>query len=119
MLDKVAVSRAVTKLIKAGRIDLHTFVRALSTNPAQVFGLTNKGSIRVGADADIVIFDPEHTRTLSSTTHQSQVDYNAFEGWEVSGRAETVTVRGRIMVRDGEFNGDTSHGQQIRREPNH
>jgi dihydropyrimidinase len=113
------VSLMFTHGVKAGRIDLHTFVRALSTNPARVFGLDKKGSIRVGSDADIVIFDPDHTRTLSAETHQSQVDYNGFEGWEVAGRAETVTLRGRVMVRDDKFYGDPSHGQQIRRTPNH
>ncbi|CAN0594859.1 unnamed protein product, partial [Laminaria digitata] len=83
--------------VRTGRIDLNTFVRVASTNAAQIFGLAGKGTISVGADADLVIYDPEHTYTLSASTQQSRVDYNAFEGWEMTGRAEVVTARGRVM----------------------
>ncbi len=106
--------------VKTGRIDLNTFVRVASTNAAQIFGLRGKGTISVGADADIVVYDPEHKHTLSAKTHQSRVDYNGFEGWEVTGRAETVTVRGKVMARDGAFVGDKpGRGRVIEREPSH
>ena len=106
--------------VKTGRIDLNTFVRVASTNAAQIFGLKGKGTICVGADADIVIYDPDRTHTLSAKTHQSKVDYNGFEGWEVTGQSSVVTVRGKVMVRDGAFVGDEpGRGKLIHREPTH
>lgn len=105
--------------VRTGHIDLHTLVRVASTNPARIFGLTGKGTIRVGADADLVVYDPDHKHTLSGKTHQSKVDYNAFEGWEVTGRARVVTVRGRVMVRDDAFAGERGRGRLLQREPTH
>jgi dihydropyrimidinase len=106
--------------VKTGKIDLNTFVRVASTNAAQIFGLRQKGTICVGADADIVVYDPNHKHTLRAETHESRVDYNGFEGWEVTGRAREVTVRGRVMTRDSRFVGDTpGRGRLIKREPNH
>lgn len=105
--------------VRTGYIDLHTLVRVASTNPARIFGLRGKGTIHVGADADLVVYDPDHKHTLSEKTHQSKVDYNAFEGWEVTGRARVVTVRGRVMVRDGAFIGERGRGRLLQREPTH
>lgn len=105
--------------VRTGRIDLHTFVRVASTNAAQLFGLRDKGTIRVGADADIVVYDPDYTHTISASTHQSKVDYNAFEGWQLTGRATVVTVRGMIMARDGAFVGERGRGRMLQRKPTH
>jgi dihydropyrimidinase len=103
-----------------GRLDLHRFVAVASTNAAKLFGLfPRKGTIQLGADADLVIFDPNHRGTLSAKTQQMNVDYSAFEGWPTTGRAESVTVRGRVQVNDGQFIGDFQHGQMLRREPTH
>jgi dihydropyrimidinase len=103
-----------------GRIDLHRFVDAASTQAAKIFGLfPRKGAIQVGSDADLVIFDPEHESTLSAKTQTQNIDYNAFEGWKIKGRAESVTVRGELAVKDGKFVGTVGRGQLLTREPNH
>ena len=104
--------------VKAGKMDLHTFVNVASTNAAKTFGLfPRKGSIQIGADADLVIYDPEHRGTISAKTQMMNVDYSAFEGWEVQGRPETVTVRGEVAVRDGKFVGTIGRGEMLKRKP--
>ncbi len=105
--------------VRTGRIDLHRFVDAASTQPARIFGLSGKGTIAVGADADLVIYNGEHRGTISAATHQMATDYSAFEGWEIAGRAETVTVRGRVMVRDGVFCGEPGRGRAVSRHAAH
>ncbi|MBC7773692.1 MAG: dihydropyrimidinase [Pyrinomonadaceae bacterium] len=104
-----------TRGVCTGRIDLHTFVHAASTKAARIFGLKGKGSIAVGADADIVVYDPTFTGVISAKTHHMATDYSAFEGWEVKGRARVVTVRGAVMARDGRFVGKPGYGQLIPR----
>lgn len=94
--------------VTTGKIDLHTFVDAASTQAARIFGLKGKGSIAVGADADIVIYDPTYRGKISApgkSHHHMATDYSAFEGWELKGRSDTVTVRGKVMVRGGKFAG--------------
>ncbi len=106
--------------VATGRIDLHRFVDVASTKAAKLFGLfPRKGTIQPGADADLVVFDPRHKGVISARTQQMNIDYSAFEGWAIEGRAETVTVRGRIQVRDGRFIGSHQHGRMLRREPTH
>lgn len=103
-----------------GRIDLNTFVDAASTQAAKLFGLyPRKGTIQVGSDADLVIYDPDYRGTLSAANHEMAVDYNAFEGWEIEGRPTVVTVRGKVQVRDSKFAGELGHGQLLTREPTH
>jgi dihydropyrimidinase len=104
--------------VKAGRFDLHTFVNVASTQVAKTFGLfPRKGCIQPGADADLVIFDPNYRGTISAKTQSMNVDYSAFEGWPIEGRASAVTVRGEVAVRDGKFVGKIGRGQFLRREP--
>jgi dihydropyrimidinase len=106
--------------VATGRIDVHRFVDVASTQAARLFGLfPHKGTIQPGADADLVVFDPSYRGVLSVRTQQMDVDYSAFEGWPIEGRADVVTVRGRVQVRGGKFVGANDHGQMLRREPTH
>jgi len=106
--------------VLTGKIDLNTMVAACSTNAARIFGLApRKGTIRVGSDADLVVYDPECRHTISHATSHSSVDYNAFEGWEVTGRASVVTVRGQVQARDGDFVGTIGRGRLLKRSATH
>ncbi len=106
--------------VKAGRIDLHTFVNVASTQVAKLFDLfPRKGTIQPGADADLVVFDPDYRGTISAKTHHMNVDYSAFEGWKLEGRASVVTVRGQIAARDGKFVGQPGRGRFLQRTPSH
>ena len=102
--------------VAAGKIDLHTFVAAASTNAAKQFGLhPRKGDIVEGADADIVVYDPEYRGTISVETQLMDTDYSGFEGVEIQGRPSLVTVRGEVAARDGSFVGTLGRGQLLRR----
>jgi dihydropyrimidinase len=106
--------------VKTGRVDLHTFVNVASTQVAKLFSLfPRKGTIQPGADADLVVFDPDYRGTISAKAQLMNVDYSAFEGWEVQGRPSVVTVRGEIAARDGQFTGTIGRGNFLRREPQH
>jgi dihydropyrimidinase len=102
------------------RLSLPEFVNVASTQAAKIFGLyPRKGTITVGSDADLVVYDPSYRGRISAATHHMNVDYNAFEGWQIEGRPSLVTVRGQAQVRDGKFVGTMGRGQMLRREPTH
>jgi dihydropyrimidinase len=102
--------------VRQGRITLNRMVELLSTNPAKYFGLyPRKGTVAVGSDADVVVFDPEKKMTISASTHHSKCDYNLFEGTEVTGVPEVVLLRGKVLVENGEFAGRAGDGQFVRR----
>ena len=114
------VNLLYTHGVKRGRLDLQTFVAAASTNSAKLFGLfPRKGTIAVGSDADLVIYDPDYRGKLSVKTQMQNLDYNAFEGWEIEGRPSVVTVRGEVAVRDGKFVGKIGRGQFLKRPATH
>jgi dihydropyrimidinase len=106
--------------VATGRIDLNTFVDCASTQVAKIFGMfPRKGTIAVGSDADLVVYDPNYWGKISAKTHHLALDYSAFEGWEIKGRPHVVTVRGEIAAKDGKFVGTIGRGQFVKRDPCH
>jgi len=105
--------------VNSGRISLNKFVELTSTAAAKTFGLfPKKGTIAVGSDADIVIFDPNRTETISvnnTCTHHMNVDYNAYEGFEVTGFTETVLSRGNVIIDKCEYVGKKGDGHFLKR----
>jgi dihydropyrimidinase len=102
--------------VEAGRIGLNRFIELTSTAAAKIFGLfPKKGTIAVGSDADLVIFNPKREQTISAATHHMRVDYSAYEGWKVKGVTETVLSRGKVIVEDGEWKGKSGDGRYLRR----
>jgi dihydropyrimidinase len=102
--------------VAEGRISLNRFVEITSTAAAKIFGLfPRKGTIAVGSDADIVIFDPNEEMTISAKTHHMNVDYSCYEGWKVKGVTKTVLSRGDVVIEEGKYVGKTGKGQFLKR----
>src|SRR5947199_406859 len=102
--------------VRGGRITLNRMVELLATSPAKLFGLyPRKGTIAVGSDADIVIFDPQKRVTITAANQHSRIDYNLYEGTEVVGSPETVLLRGQVLVDGNRFLAKPGSGQFIRR----
>ncbi len=102
--------------VRTGKISLNRFVELTSTSPAKIFGLfPRKGTVAPGSDADLVIFDPETQMTLRAKTLHMNVDYNPYEGREVTGVTETVLSRGRVIIEGGTFVGRAGAGAFIKR----
>jgi dihydropyrimidinase len=88
----------------------------VATAPAKMFGLyPRKGTIAPGSDADIVVYDPNHERTISAESHHMNVDYSCFEGMTVKGLPEVVLQRGAVLVENGEFHGKEGQGKFVPR----
>ena len=99
-----------------GHITLPRWVELCSTTPARMFGLyPRKGVIAPGSDADVVVYDPNATTRISVDTHHMNMDYSAWEGFEVAGHVDTVISRGTVVVRDREFLGPKGHGRYLKR----
>lgn len=105
-----------TEGVHKGRITLNKYVEVACTNAAKIFGMfPQKGTIAVGSDADIVIFDPDEKHTLSTATHHMNVDYSAYEGWELTGKVKTVLLRGKVAIDDNKCLLQKGYGKFIKR----
>ncbi len=101
---------------RAGRISLNRMVELLATNPAKLFGLyPKKGTVAVGSDADLVVFDPEKKLTITAANQHSKTDYNLYEGTEVTGSPEVVLLRGNVLVEGDELVASPGIGQYVAR----
>lgn len=102
--------------VDAGEISLARWVEVTSTTPARMFGLfPRKGLIAPGADADVVLYDPHATHTFSAATHHMNVDYSAYEGMKVKGKAKTVLSRGHVVIENDEYVGTPGAGVFLKR----
>jgi len=102
--------------VMQGKLSLNRFVELTATTPAKLFGLfPKKGTIAVGSDADIVIFDPDEEMTISAKSHHMNVDYSCYEGYKVRGVTKTVLSRGEVVIEDGKYVGKPGKGQFLKR----
>ncbi len=102
--------------VHKGKITLNKYVEVACTNPAKIFGMfPRKGTIAVGSDADIVIFDPNEKHTLSAKTHHMNVDYSGYEGWEITGKVKTVLLRGQVAIDNNNCLIEKGYGKFIKR----
>jgi dihydropyrimidinase len=105
--------------VRTGRLTLNEFVAVTSTNIAKILNTyPKKGAILVGADADIVVWDPEKSKTITADKQQSAIDYNVFEGHEVTGLPRFTLTRGHVAIHDGEVRTQEGHGKFVKRPPN-
>ncbi len=99
-----------------GKLSLARWVETIATTPARMFGLyPKKGVIAPGSDADIVLYDPNGRTRISVETHHMNMDYSAWEGWEVAGKVDTVLSRGEVIASGGEYTGRKGHGRFVQR----
>jgi dihydropyrimidinase len=104
--------------VRTGRISLNRWVELCCTNPAKLFSCyPQKGAIAPGADADIVVWDPEKKHTITAETNHQRTDYTLYEGWEVVGAPRTVLSRGRVLVDDDTWKGEAGAGKFVHRRP--
>lgn len=105
--------------VATGRLTMNEFVAVTSTNIAKILNCyPKKGAVLVGADADLVVWDPEREKTISAATQQSAIDYNVFEGKVVKGLPRYTLTRGVVAVNDGKVETREGHGEFVAREPN-
>ena len=103
--------------VNKGKISLNKYVEVASTNAAKIFGMfPKKGTIAVGSDADIVLFDPNEKHTLSASKHHMNVDYSGYEGWELTGKVKSVLLRGTVAIDNNKCLVDKGYGQFIKRK---
>jgi dihydropyrimidinase len=102
--------------VVGGRLTPNRWVEVISAAPARMFGLPQKGAVAVGLDADLVVYDPQRKHTISARTHHMDVDYSCYEGWEVTGGADVVLSRGRVVVDGEEWKGEKGYGRFVKRQ---
>jgi dihydropyrimidinase len=103
--------------VNKGRISLNKYVELACTNPAKIFGMfPQKGTIGIGSDADVVIFDPEEKHTITAASHHMNVDYSAYEGWQLTGKVKTVVLRGTVAIENGACTIGKGFGKFIKRK---
>jgi dihydropyrimidinase len=104
--------------VSTGRLTMNEFVQVTSSNAAQIFNIyPRKGSISVNADADIVVWDPTASKTISAKTHHQNVDYNIFEGMQVTGCPSHTISRGKLVYADGDLRVERGAGRYVDRPP--
>jgi dihydropyrimidinase len=104
--------------VSSGRLTMNEFVAITSTNAAKIFNVfPRKGSIAIGADADIVVWDPAATKKISAKTHQQNIDYNIFEGMTVKGCASHTLSQGKVVFANGELKVEKGAGRYVDRPP--
>ncbi len=97
---------------------VNQIVSLVSTNPAKLFGMyPEKGTIAIGSDADLVVFDPEKKVTIKAENLQTNCDWNPFEGWNLTGYPTVTISRGKVVAEDGKFVGEVGHGKFLKRKP--
>ena len=105
--------------VNTGRLTMNEFVAVTSTNIAKILGLyPKKGAVLVGADADLVVWDPKRSKTISAKAQQSAIDYNVFEGIEVTGLPRFTLTRGQVAIVESEVKTEQGHGKFVGRQPN-
>ena len=103
--------------VNKGRISLNKYVELACTNPAKIFGMfPQKGTIGIGSDADVVIFDPEEKHTITAASHHMNVEYSAYEGWQLTGKVKTVVLRGTVAIDNGACTIGKGFGKFIKRK---
>lgn len=104
--------------VNKGNISLNKYVEVASTNAAKIFGMfPKKGTIAVGSDADIILFDANEKHILSAATHHMHVDYSGYEGWQLTGKVKTVLLRGKVAIDNNECKVEKGYGKFIKRSP--
>jgi dihydropyrimidinase len=105
--------------VRTGRLTMNEFVAVTSTNIAKILNCyPKKGAVLVGADADLIVWDPEKSKTIKASTQQSAIDYNVFEGHTVTGLPRYTLSRGYVAISDGEVNTKEGHGEFVARKGN-
>ncbi len=104
--------------VSTGRLTMNEFVKVTSTNAAQIFNIyPRKGSVAVGADADLVIWDPAGSKTISAKTHHQNIDFNIFEGMQVTGIPSHTLSQGKLVYKEGELMVERGAGNYVNRPP--